>query len=631
MVIFAGPGGATAAILQEGDRIVVADFQSHTGDDHLAATVGEAFRIDLSQSDYFAPVTDPEIANALRRMEREAGDELTPEVAREIAIRDGYPATFEGQVDAAGSGWIFSVQLVAPITGQILISEREAVPDEGAVLAAIDLLSARVRERIGESLQSIEASAPLPEVTTSSLDALQAYARGVESFRGGESPEVTELHLKEAIARDSTFALAHRLLGTVYRNGTRWAPMIEHTTRAYELRDRLPPRERLRLIAAYHERVSGDLDAAATALQTLSDEFVEAGAFPRGLLSAVHMRNHRYAAAESVLVQIHQSESGLGSPGAHNIVSVNLSLGKIDEALALAEEVVPVTGLSPLARAYFVLGRWDEATAVMEDWAGPSPGPGRQAALADHGSLIALVQGRYGEFERLQQESLAMGVFGRDADFEGQRRLAAAQLTVLGDTALARQTADRAFEDFDDLIDESPGTQARIADFYAAAGDRNRSRELVRRFQESDQPLVAGGHRTVETAQARLLLYDGQTDAAIRSLQRTVMAPEAAYDCDNCDVIALAEAFDHIGTVDSATVRYEEALADRRIFGPFREIIALHRPRMHERLGQLYEELGDTAKAVEHHQAFVDLWQDADPELQPGVEAAREAIQRLSR
>jgi tetratricopeptide (TPR) repeat protein len=502
VVMLARPGGVTAAILQEGDRIVVADFQSHTGDTLLAATVGAAFHIDLSQSRYFAPVTDPEIANALRRMEREPGESLTPELAREIAIRDGYPATFEGQVDAAGSGWIFSVQLVAPITGQVLISERETVPDEDAVLAAVDLLSARVRERIGESLQSIEASAPLPEVTTSSLGALQAYALGWQSFRGGGvslalSPgggDVTELHLKQAIALDSTFAMAPRLLGGVYRNSGRWAPMIEHTTRAYELRDGLPPRERLGLIAAYHERVSGDLDAAATALTTLQDEFPGSGPFVPGLLSAVHMRNHRYAAAESVLVRIQQSESGLGSSARFNMVSVKLSLGKIDEALAIAEEAAATGNAGPKARSYFVLGRWDDASAVMEEWAGSAPSPGRQAALADHGSLIALVQGRYGEFERLQEESVESGDFGREAEAAGQRRVAAAHLSVLRDTALARQTADRALQDFEDVIDGSPEDQAWLAEFYAAAGDRDRSRDFVRQFEESGQPFIAGGH-----------------------------------------------------------------------------------------------------------------------------------------
>ena len=37
------------------------------------------------------------------------------------------------------------------------------------------------------------------------------------------------------------------------------------------------------------------------------------------------------------------------------------------------------------------------------------------------------------------------------------------------------------------------------------------------------------------------------------------------------------------------------------------------------RLGALYEEMGERDKAVEYYSRFVELWKDADPELQPVV------------
>jgi DNA-binding SARP family transcriptional activator len=53
-------------------------------------------------------------------------------------------------------------------------------------------------------------------------------------------------------------------------------------------------------------------------------------------------------------------------------------------------------------------------------------------------------------------------------------------------------------------------------------------------------------------------------------------------------------------------------------------------PRAYERLGELYEQRGDTAKAIYYYGKLVELWKDADPELQPRVEAARRAIEALS-
>ena len=52
-------------------------------------------------------------------------------------------------------------------------------------------------------------------------------------------------------------------------------------------------------------------------------------------------------------------------------------------------------------------------------------------------------------------------------------------------------------------------------------------------------------------------------------------------------------------------------------------------PLVHRRLGELYDRTGQAAKAAEHYQAFIDLWRDCDPELQPQLEAARRALERL--
>jgi tetratricopeptide (TPR) repeat protein len=45
--------------------------------------------------------------------------------------------------------------------------------------------------------------------------------------------------------------------------------------------------------------------------------------------------------------------------------------------------------------------------------------------------------------------------------------------------------------------------------------------------------------------------------------------------------------------------------------------------------GQMYEELGERAKAEAAYQQFIDLWKDADPVLQPQISAARAGIARL--
>jgi len=53
------------------------------------------------------------------------------------------------------------------------------------------------------------------------------------------------------------------------------------------------------------------------------------------------------------------------------------------------------------------------------------------------------------------------------------------------------------------------------------------------------------------------------------------------------------------------------------------------RAEAEELRGQIAEQRGDTAAATRAYRNFIDLWKDADPELQPRVQAARAALARL--
>ena len=47
------------------------------------------------------------------------------------------------------------------------------------------------------------------------------------------------------------------------------------------------------------------------------------------------------------------------------------------------------------------------------------------------------------------------------------------------------------------------------------------------------------------------------------------------------------------------------------------------------RLGQLYDEQGDWERAAEYYAKLVELWHEADPELQPRVEAAQKRLDEI--
>jgi hypothetical protein len=72
-----------------------------------------------------------------------------------------------------------------------------------------------------------------------------------------------------------------------------------------------------------------------------------------------------------------------------------------------------------------------------------------------------------------------------------------------------------------------------------------------------------------------------------------------------------------------------EAFLSGSYFDLSQFVLHLPGPVVHERLGVLYEAVGDNARAVEHFRAFATAWENADPRLQHRVERARTSIERL--
>ena len=78
-----------------------------------------------------------------------------------------------------GKGYVLSASLIGSADGRVLTAVRETAADDGRLLDAIDRLSKKLRERVGESLVSIRENPPLEQVTTGSLPALRKYSEAL--------------------------------------------------------------------------------------------------------------------------------------------------------------------------------------------------------------------------------------------------------------------------------------------------------------------------------------------------------------------------------------------------------------------------------------------------------------------
>src|SRR5690606_27696973 len=233
-----GPVASLAAqgIIEEGEAIIIADFENTSSDPSLGDVVTEALRMDLAGSPALTPLAPARVKDVLRLMQRSPDERLTPALAREVAIREGIRAVLEGEVASAGSGYLLLAALRAPESEAPLATFRRTARSPDEVIDAIDKLSQDIREKVGECMKSIRAGPPLARVPTPSLEALRKY---VEAERlGDERADRRALVLaREAVALDSTFAMAYRKIAALEANlagGVPTPAAVEAAARAYE-------------------------------------------------------------------------------------------------------------------------------------------------------------------------------------------------------------------------------------------------------------------------------------------------------------------------------------------------------------------------------------------------------------
>ena len=156
-----------------------------------------------------------------------------------------------------------------------------------------------------------------------------------------------------------------------------------------------------------------------------------------------------------------------------------------------------------------------------------------------------------------------------------------------------------------------------LAEYTAAVTDTALRRYWAPSFHEASGEILLASHRAAE---------------AIPEFRQGFTLPDGPRDVDTMTLpLDLGRAFDAAGKPDSAIVQYERYLSTPGFFyrmGLERDAVWL--PIVHQRLGDLYATIGNAAKAADQFRAFIELWKNADPELQPRVAEARRRLAALT-
>jgi tetratricopeptide (TPR) repeat protein len=605
-------------ILTDKDTILLTEFVNTTGDPVFDGTLKQALAVQLGQSPFLNIFSDKRVTEALRYMERSADERVTKDIGREICQREGLKALITGSIASLGNNYVITLEALNGQTGEALAREQVEAAGKEQVIGKLGDAATKLREKLGESLGSIQKfDAPIQQATTSSLEAFKAYVMGQELSRKGDFAEAIP-HLKRAVELDPNFAMAYASLAIISSNLADPSGLAdEYAKKAFELRDRVTERERFRISEFYYNLVTGELDKR---------------------LEVLEMSNRTYPGNPSTL---------------NNLILANAEIGKYEENIKLGTEVLRIDPnlavvYGNLGWNYMALGRYDEAEATFEqayarnfhyfpihfthylvafgqgdpeemqkqlDWAKGKP---VEYTLWETKSWAEMFEGRSRQSSetahRAAESAQAQGVKNDAARILSNL---AAWHALLGDCKQSRAETSAALAAARG-VDPEPRTVLGPALCGDPAQTKSINDELVRRWPLSTEINTNWG----PISRAAIETHRGNPAEAIRLLQKP-NPYEMGYLVGFWPTFIRGQAYLRQGAATEAMAEFQRII-DRHSVWP----AAVHYPLAHLGLARAAVLAGDNAKSRKAYQDFFRLWKDADPDI-PILQEAKKEYERL--
>jgi eukaryotic-like serine/threonine-protein kinase len=600
--------GRQPAKLTNKDTIVLADFLNSTGDPVFDGTLREGLAAQLEQSPFLNLMSDQRIAQTLTLMRQPKQARLTADIARDICQRTGSAATIEGSISNLGSQYVLGLKAVNCQTGDVLAGEQVTANGKEQVLKALGDAATKLREKIGESLASVKKyDAALENVTTSSLEALQAYNLGIQTMNVANDYVAAIPFFQRAVSLDPNFAMAYQRLGASYQPQGELTRAAEAMRKAYELRERTSESEKFSITSFYEIVVTGNLEAARSSLELWSRTY------PRDdepqlylwYIAATTGQYEKALAAANISVD-------LAPESANNIVSVayaQLWLDHLDEVKATVQTAHAKNLESPwLTQILYCVNFLQRDQPAMEKEAARSKGiPGIEDQMLFLESESAASYGKFAQSRELTMNAVDSALRAKETETPAEYLAhTAIREALVGNAAFAKQQEQAALK-----LSSGKRVTSFAAIALALAGDAPQSTQLVddlaKRFPEDT--IVQTEYFPM--ADAALALRSGDAGRAVTALETA--APYELGQLNDVFTFGLypvylrGEAYLAAKQGAAAAAEFQKILDHAGVVGN-EPIGAL----AHLGLGRAYALSGDNAKAKNAYQDFFALWANAD-------------------
>ena len=601
-----------APLLTDKDTILIADFANDTGDTVFDDTLKQALAVQLGQSPFLNIFSNERAREALRFLGRSPDERVNGQVAREICLRQGLKAFLVGSISSVGSHYVMTIQAVNAQTGDALASEQVEAESKEQVIKKIGEATTRLRERLGESLASIQKfDAPIEQATTPSLEAFKAYSLGLDyHFKGSYSDAIP--FFKRAILLDPNFAIAYARLATDYANTGQRDLAAGAAQKAFDLRDRVSEREKFYITAiSYYGLVTREREKYIETLELWKQTYPN-DPIPHIQLSNLYVGDGVLDKAMEEARESIRLSPNLSAPR-DNLATALIELNRFDEGKAvyrqaLAQKLDSTFIRSGLYSIAFVQG---DAAAMKEqiDWAAARP----DDYLAQVWQAEAAVfSGQLRKGRELSQAAVESVLRHPDKQDVAAQLLAGEMQTesLFGNCDRVNDLATKAF-----AISRVPATGQTASAAIALCGNAERAQSLMSEISKRfpNDTLLHVVYWPLNHA----LIAMHQGDAA-----RAVQLLEPAYRYEIVGnfwpIYFRGQALLKLNRGKEAAAEFQK-IVDHRGWAPRSALY----PLAYVGLAQAAAMSGDTARARKAYQDFFALWKDADPDVAILIEAKR--------
>ncbi len=452
-------------------------------------------------------------------------------------------------------------------------------------------------------------SQPLEQVTTSSLEALQAYTQGtkVAQEKGGDAGLP---YFKRAIELDPSFAIAYADLGNSSGVAYDSAARVEYLTKAYELRNRVTLRERFSIQSMYYDEVTGELEKSIASYAEWIQYYPNDSDPHQSLALAYNLLGQydKGAAEAREAIQLQpDAENYL------NLVIAYMGRNRLEEAKRTLDEAErrKIDGYSLRQQRYQVAFLQGDAASMAEQDAWAMGKPLIESLQYTLQSSVEAYHGRFARARELMQLAET-----------GAKRTGAAELVEVmkilhgpgeaevGDSQIALSSVAAALPA---NADGSGIAEPTAALTFALVGEEKKARALADKIDKVQPRDTIAQSYTLPTIRAAIELASNQPLRAIELLQTVTpyelahvdLPPNALYPG-----YLRGLAYLRAGQGQDAAAEFQKVIDHPGI-----TLLHLQGALAHLQLGRAQAMMGDKAAARKSYQDFLTLWKDADPDI----------------